>query len=113
LQRRERIESCCSFAETGIGYGQASINARPMPMQRTHDAETSEPRRLVMFRNEKKRLHCGLPFIGFVFRLGQFGDVFCGVAQGDKRLAARQLNRIEKLLIPRHPPRAYASRNVS
>src|SRR5450631_3588999 len=31
-----------------------------------------------------------------------FGDLFCGVAEGDQLFAARQHNRIEKRLIPCH-----------
>jgi hypothetical protein len=49
--------------------------------------------------------------LSIVFRLRQFRDVERGVAQGDQRLPARQLNRIAKSLIPR--PRAYDSRRVN
>jgi hypothetical protein len=34
-----------------------------------------------------KRFHRGLPFCGIMFGLRQFGDVACGVAQGDQLLA--------------------------
>ena len=42
----------------------------------------------------------GLPFVGVVLCLGQFGDVFCGVAQRDQGLPIRHYDRIEKPLIP-------------
>jgi len=55
-----------------------------------------------MFCNEQMRLHCGLPFFGIVFCLGQLGDVERGVAERDPRLSARQHDWIEEPLIPRH-----------
>ena len=33
---------------------------------------------------QHERLHCGLPFVGIVLSLGQFGDVEGRVAQGDQ-----------------------------
>ncbi len=57
-----------------------------------------------MFCNEQMRLHCGLPFFGIVFCLGQLGDVERGVAERDPRLSARQHDWIEEPLIPRHGP---------
>ena len=50
----------------------------------------------------RESAHRGLPFIRIVFRLGQLSDVERSVAERDQRIALRQLNRIEKLLIPRH-----------
>jgi hypothetical protein len=32
----------------------------------------------------------GLPFVGVVLCLGQFGDVFCGVAKCDEQFPTRQ-----------------------
>jgi hypothetical protein len=55
-----------------------------------------------MFRDLQQNLHCGLPFSGIVLCLGQFGDVPRGVAKRDQRFPARQYDRIEKPLIPRH-----------
>jgi hypothetical protein len=51
-------------------------------------------------------LHRGLPFVGVVFCFGQFGDVFCGVAERHQRFPVRQCDRIEKPLIPGHRPGA-------
>jgi hypothetical protein len=54
-----------------------------------------------MFRNQQERRHCGLPFFGIVFCLGQFGDVERGVPERDHQLApAGEHDRIEKPLIP-------------
>jgi len=53
-----------------------------------------------MFCDQRESLHCGLPFFGIVFCLGQFGDVDRRVAERDQRFSARQYDRIEKLLIP-------------
>jgi hypothetical protein len=41
----------------------------------------------VMLHDQQQRLHRGLPFVGVVLCPGQFGDVFCGVAEGDQVLA--------------------------
>jgi len=46
--------------------------------------------------------HCGLPFFGIVFCLGQFGGVLRGIAERDQRFPARHRDRIDKPLIPRH-----------
>jgi hypothetical protein len=35
----------------------------------------------------RSAISCGLPFVGVVFCLGQFGDVFCGIAERDQVLA--------------------------
>ena len=55
-----------------------------------------------MFRNQQERRHCGLPLFGIVFCLRQLGDVERRVAKRDQRFPARQYDRIEKPLIPRH-----------
>jgi hypothetical protein len=59
----------------------------------------------------RESAHRGLPFIRIVFCLGQLDDVLRGIAQRDQRRAARQLDRIVKLSIPRHP--TQASRRLS
>jgi hypothetical protein len=71
-------------------------------VQRPHDADAREHRWPVMFGDQQPRLHGGLPLVGVVLCLGQFGDVFCGVAERDQLFAARQHDRIEKRLIPCH-----------
>jgi hypothetical protein len=53
-----------------------------------------------MFCDQQESLHCGLPFFGIVFCLGQFGDVRGGVTERDQRFPAGRRDRIEKLLIP-------------
>jgi len=71
-------------------------------VQGPHDADACKHRWPAMFYDQQQRLHRGLPFFGIVFRLGQFCDVERGVAKRDQRLPARQYDRIEKPLIPRH-----------
>jgi hypothetical protein len=48
-------------------------------VQGPHDTDAREHRRPVMCCNQQKRLHRGLPWLGVVFCLGQFGDVSPGV----------------------------------
>jgi hypothetical protein len=38
-----------------------------MAIQGSHDPDARQHRRAVMFRNEEKRFHRGLPFFGIVF----------------------------------------------
>jgi hypothetical protein len=47
-----------------------------------------------MFCDQQQRLHCGLPFLGIVFGLGQPRDEQRGIAERDKPATARQRNRI-------------------
>jgi hypothetical protein len=69
---------------------------------RSHDADASEHRWPVMFGDEQQRLHCCLPFVGAVLCLGQFSNVFCGVAKRDQWFPTLQYDRVGKLLILRH-----------
>jgi hypothetical protein len=50
-------------------------HAFDVTIQRSHDADAREHCWPVMFCNQQKRRHRGLPFLGIVFRLGQFRDV--------------------------------------
>jgi hypothetical protein len=45
-----------------------------MPMEHSHHADPGEHRPAVLFCDQQKRPHRGLPFFGIVFRLGEFGD---------------------------------------
>jgi hypothetical protein len=45
-------------------------NPDDVTVQGPHDADAREHRRPVMFCNEQKRFHRGLPFHGIVFCLG-------------------------------------------
>ena len=58
----------------------SGLNVRSTSRFNAHDADASEHRRPVMFGDEQQGLHRVLPFVGVVLCLGQFGDVFCGVA---------------------------------
>jgi hypothetical protein len=51
-----------------------------MSLLRPHHADPGEHRWPVVLCNQEKRLHHGLPFVGIVFCLGQFGDEERGVA---------------------------------
>jgi hypothetical protein len=53
---------------------------RLMSLLRPHHADPGEHRWPVVLCNQEKRLHRGLPFVGIVFCLGQFGDEERGVA---------------------------------
>jgi hypothetical protein len=51
---------------------------------------------------QQQRFHRGLPFLGIVFGLREHGDVGCGVAESDERLALGQFDWVVKWLVPRH-----------
>ena len=70
------------------------------PSKRRDDTDAGEHRRPAIFRDQQQHLRRHLPFGGVVFCLGQFGDVFCSVAERDQRLSTRHHDRIEKPLIP-------------
>jgi hypothetical protein len=53
---------------------------------RTYPGEHRWP---VLFCNQQKRLHGGLPIFGIVFCFGQFNDEMCGIAERDQRFPAR------------------------
>jgi hypothetical protein len=55
-----------------------------------------------MFYDQQQRLHRGLPFVGVVLCLGQFGDLERGVAERHQRFPTLQHDRVEKPLIPIH-----------
>jgi hypothetical protein len=44
-----------------------------------------------VFRNQQQLQHCGLPFLGIVFGLGQFRDLERRIAQRHQRLPAGQI----------------------
>jgi hypothetical protein len=71
-----------------------------MAVQCSHDADPGEHRRAIMFNNQQKRLHRGLPFVGVVFRLRQLGYVSSGVLQRDELATARQRYRFVKRSFP-------------
>jgi hypothetical protein len=60
-----------------------------MPMELSHHTYPGELRWPAIFCNRQRRLHCGLPFLGIVFCLGQFPDVLRGVADRDQSSLAR------------------------
>ena len=77
-------------------------HALDVAVQRSHDADAREQRGPVLFCDQQQRFHRGLPFVGIVFGLGQFGDVRGGVTERDHRFPAGHRDRIDKPLIPRH-----------
>jgi hypothetical protein len=62
-------------------------HALDVAVQRSHDADAREHRRSVLLGDQQERFHRGLPFVGIVFGLGQFGDVLGGIAQRAQGLA--------------------------
>ena len=89
------------FAPTLV-HARRIEHAFNVAIQRFHHVYPGEHRWSVMFSNQHERLHRGLPFIGIVFFLGQLHDLLGGIAERDQRFPARQLDRIEKSLIPQH-----------
>jgi hypothetical protein len=65
-------------------------------VQGPHHADPREHGWPAMFRDQQQRLHCGKPFLGIVFCLGQFGDELAGVLQRDELASARQRYRVVK-----------------
>ena len=78
-------------------------------VQCPHHAYPGEHRRAAALSDQQKSFHCGLPFCGIVFGVGELSDVKRGVAEGDELLALGQFDWIEELLVPRtlRPPRRY------
>ena len=71
-------------------------HALDVPIERLHDADAREQRWPVKFCDQQQRFRRGLPFVGIVSGLGQFGDVLGGIAQRAQRLlSARQCDRIK------------------
>ena len=55
-----------------------------------------------MFCDQQQRFHRGLPFVGIVFGLGQFGDVRGGVTERDHWFRPGTAIGSKKPLIARH-----------
>ena len=77
-------------------------NSLDLSIERPQHADARKHCRAARCCDQDQGLHRCLPFFGVVFWLRQLGDVLPGVAQRGERLLARQHDRIEKPLIPRH-----------
>jgi hypothetical protein len=77
-------------------------HSHDLPVQCPRDADARKHRWPVMFYDQQQRLHRGLPFVGVVLCLGQFGDLERGVAERHQRFPTLQRGRVEKPLIPIH-----------
>jgi hypothetical protein len=71
-----------------------------VPVQGPHHADPREHGWPAMFRDQQQRLHCGKPFLGIMFCLGQFGDELAGVLQRDELATARQRDWIIERSFP-------------
>ncbi len=57
----------------------SETEALDVAVQGSHDADARKHRRTARRRGQDQRFHGGLPFRGFVFGLGQLGDVVPGI----------------------------------
>ena len=74
-------------------------HALDVPVDRPHDSDAREHRWSAMFRDQQ-RFHPGLPFVGIVFGLGQFGDVCGGVTEGTAIGSTNRLSQDTNLHLP-------------
>jgi hypothetical protein len=75
-----------------------------MPLQCFDHRDTRQHRIAAMLADQHQLLNCRFPLWQFALSFRQFENVLRGVAERDQRFSARQHDRIEKPLIPRHEP---------
>jgi len=81
---------------------------RLMPSLRFHHRDTRHHRIAAVLADQHRPLS-GFPLWQFTLGFRQFDDVLRGVTELDQRFSARQDDRIEKALIPRHNSPHYAN----
>jgi hypothetical protein len=82
-------------------------------MQRLHHRDMREHRIAAVLADQHQALDHGFRLWQRALVVRQLGDLLHGVAKRHQWLSARQLDRIEQSLIPRHAASVYTSRSVS